>query len=70
MDNLITEKDIENALEKLTVEEEKLDQAIATEQQEEIDTTSFIRNKSSISQSENAKKRRRYSKQHYNISFI
>lgn len=59
MDGLLSVKDIENALEKLTVEEEKLDQAIATEQQEEIDTTSFIRNKSSVSQSDHAKKRRR-----------
>lgn len=59
MDSFISEIDIENVLEKLTVEEEKLDQAIATEQQEEIDTISFIRNKSSVSQSENAKKRRR-----------
>lgn len=54
-----SDREIESALEKLTIEEEKLEQEIATEIQEEKDTVSFLRNKSSVSQSENAKKRRR-----------
>lgn len=59
MNSLASEKEIEHALEKLAIEEEKLDNAIATEQQEVEDTNSFIRNKSSVSQSSHAKKRRR-----------
>jgi hypothetical protein len=62
MESLVSEKEIETALEKLAIEEEKLDDAIATEQQEALDTTSFIRNKSSISQSTRARNRRRFVK--------
>lgn len=61
MDNNLTkqEQDVENSLETLTVQEEKLDDAIAKEEQEIVDTASFIINKNSVSQSATAKKRRR-----------
>lgn len=53
------ETEIENALETLTVEEGKINDAIAKEEQEIVDTASYILNKNSVSQSEHAKKRRR-----------
>lgn len=59
MEKIIAEREVENALEKLALVEEKVDDAIAVAEQEEVDTKSFIRNKSSVSQSANAKKRRR-----------
>lgn len=59
MDQLVSEREIEHALQKLALEEEKIEDAIAMVEQEELDTKSFIRNKSSVSQSANAKKRRR-----------
>lgn len=61
MDNNSTEQeqDVENCLETLTIKEEKLDDAIVKEEQEVVDTASFIINKNSVSQSEAAKKRRR-----------
>lgn len=59
MEKIIAEREVENALEKLALVEEKVDDAIAIAEQEEVDTKSFIRNKSSVSQSANAKKRRR-----------
>lgn len=58
MEKIIAEREVENALEKLALVEEKVDDAIAIAEQEEVDTKSFIRNKSSVSQSANAKKRR------------
>jgi hypothetical protein len=61
MDNNLTkqEQDVENSLKTLTVQEEKLDDAIVKEEQEIVDTASFIINKNSVSQSATAKKRRR-----------
>lgn len=61
MDNnsIEQEQDVENCLETLTVKEEKLNDAIVKEEQEVVDTASFIINKNSVSQSEAAKKRRR-----------
>ncbi|KAI8640990.1 WD40-repeat-containing domain protein [Parasitella parasitica] len=56
MDNSFTnqEQEIENAL----VEGEEISDAMAKEEQQVVDTVSVILNRSSISQSENAKKRR------------
>lgn len=59
MEKIVAERDVENALEKLALVEAKVEDAIAIAEQEEVDTKSFIRNKSSVSQSANAKKRRR-----------
>lgn len=58
-DSIKEEQEIENALETLTVEEAKIDDAIAKEEQEVVDTASCILNKNSVSQSKHAKKRRR-----------
>jgi hypothetical protein len=58
------EKELKKTFETLTVEnekeEEKIDTSITKEEQEQLDLASVILNKSSVSQSAHARKRRRY----------